>query len=253
MSKQEIYHLHPTGWENDPEEERFKVSTLDYLTVCTYNNYALIFRVSDSDKPRVAEILKAGLEKTLSQVRHICGTIEKDPLGGHSFVKRKDSTVTFVVQWLDSFQDNTAYPTFDEIENANFCTSALGDLTRWSVAPMTYGEKPEAHPIIALLLQLTRPILFREGWCSLCITTITRMMLWGGRDLLINLLKTVMLLLIIPRLLLGILPAWIYLFSQSLIHPKRKRLMDLLRLRDIQDISRLKCCSSICRRVKQQS
>lgn len=146
MSREEIFHLHPTGWENDPDEERFKVSTLDYLSVCTYNNYALFFRVEDADKPRVAEILKAGLEKTLSQVRHICGTIEKDPGGGHSFVKRKDSTVKFVVQWLDSSQGNIAYPTLDEIAKANFCTSALGDLSRWSVPPMTYGEKPEAHP-----------------------------------------------------------------------------------------------------------
>ncbi|OQE34825.1 hypothetical protein PENCOP_c015G02132 [Penicillium coprophilum] len=146
MPKQEVVHLHPFGWENDPEEERFKVSTLDYLTACTYNNYALFFRVDDADKARVVDVLKTGLERTLSQVRHICGTIEKDPSGGHSFVKKKNSTVQFVVQWLDSPEDSDDYPSFDEVAEKNFCTSALGDLKRWSVPPMTYGEKPEAHP-----------------------------------------------------------------------------------------------------------
>ncbi|KAJ5960048.1 Transferase [Penicillium vulpinum] len=147
MPRQDVFHLHPLGWENDPEEERFKVSTLDYLTVCTYNNYGLFFQVEDADKARVADVLKTGLERTLSQVRHICGTIEKDPSGGHSFVKKKDSTVRFVVQWLDSDSpEDSAYPTFDEIAKGNFCTSVLGDLNRWSIPPMTYGEKPEAHP-----------------------------------------------------------------------------------------------------------
>lgn len=146
MPKQEVFHLHPFGWENDPDEEHFPVSTLDYLTVCTYNNYALFFRVDDADKARVANVLKIGLERTLSQVRHICGTIEKVSSGGHSFFKKKDSTVRFVVQWLDSNEDGDAYPTFDEIAQGNFCTSVLGDLNRWSVPPMTYGEKPEAHP-----------------------------------------------------------------------------------------------------------
>ncbi|KAF4498679.1 Trichothecene 3-O-acetyltransferase [Fusarium agapanthi] len=112
MPKQHVYPLHPLGWENDPEEERFKVTTLDYLTVCSYNNYALFFKPQDPEKERTAEILKAGLERTLAQARHYCGTIEKDPGGGHSFT----NAVT------------------------------LGDLEQWSVPPMTYGEKPEAHP-----------------------------------------------------------------------------------------------------------
>ncbi|CAG8897166.1 unnamed protein product [Penicillium nalgiovense] len=146
MAHQEVLRVHPLGWENDPDEERFKVSTLDYLTACTYNNYALFFRLEDADKNRAVDVLKAGLERTLSQVRHLCGTIEKDPTGGHSFVKKKNSAVKFCVQWLDSPDICKHYPSFDEIEEGNFRTSILGDLQRWSVPPMTYGEKPEAHP-----------------------------------------------------------------------------------------------------------
>lgn len=163
MPEEDIFQIYPSNWENDPEEERFSFSTLDYLSVCTYNNYALFFRVDDADKPRVVETLKAGLARTLSQVRHICGTIEKDPSGGYSFVKKKDSNVRFVVQWLDSPKDSAAYPSFDDIAKANFCTSALGDLSCWSVPPMTYGEKPEAHPDCSPVVAAYKANFIRGG------------------------------------------------------------------------------------------
>ncbi|KAL2818574.1 transferase [Aspergillus granulosus] len=143
MPDQQVYYLHPLGWEKDPEEERFKVSTLDYLSVQTYNNYALFFRLADEDKQNAAEVLRAGLERTLSQARHLCGTIEKDHTGGHSFYKKKASTVQFIVQWLDS---DAEYPSIDEIEELHFAAAKLGNLNTWSVPPMTYGEKPEASP-----------------------------------------------------------------------------------------------------------
>jgi hypothetical protein len=146
MPRQEVHQLRPFGWENDPEEERFKVTTLDYLTACTYNNYALFFRLDNADKEKAAATLKEGLERTLSQARHYVGTIEKDAEGGHSFVKKKDSTVRFVVQWLDTPEDGAKYPSIDDIERTNYSAVTLGDLETWSVPPMTYGEKPEAHP-----------------------------------------------------------------------------------------------------------
>lgn len=79
MPKEEVYDLHPHGWENDPEVERFRVSTLDYLTCQTCNHYAVFFRLDDAAKIKVMEILKAGLERTLAQTRQLNGRIEKDP------------------------------------------------------------------------------------------------------------------------------------------------------------------------------
>ncbi|RFU81567.1 trichothecene 3-o-acetyltransferase [Trichoderma arundinaceum] len=143
MPKQEVFHLYPLGWENDPEEEKFKFSTLDYLTACTYNNYVLFFKLDDMNKPRMVTLLKEGLSRTLSQARQLCGTIEKDSEGYHSFVKRKDSTVQFVVQWLDSPED--CYPSFDEIESHNFSSIILGDLRLWSIDSMMHGIRHEAH------------------------------------------------------------------------------------------------------------
>jgi hypothetical protein len=142
MPEHQVYHVHPLGWEDDPEEERFKVTTLDYLSVQAYNNYALFFRLADEDKRNAAEVLKAGLERTLSQVRHLCGTIEEDTAGDHSFCKKRDSTVHFIVQSLEPEE----YPSLDEIEQSHFSAIKLGDLNIWSVPPMTYGEKPEANP-----------------------------------------------------------------------------------------------------------
>jgi hypothetical protein len=159
MPDQQVYHLHPLGWENDPEEERFPMSTLDYLSAQTYNNYALFFRLADEDKSNAAEVLKAGLERTLSQVRRICGTIEQDPAGGYSFHKKKDSTVRFIVQWLDSEE----YPSIDEIEQSHFSAVKLGDLNLWSVPPMTYGEKPEANPNNSPVVAAYKANFVRDG------------------------------------------------------------------------------------------
>jgi hypothetical protein len=88
--------------------------------------------------------LKEGLERTLSQVRHLCGTIEKDDDGHHSIVRKKTSTVQFVVQHLDTLEDN--FPSFAEIADAHFLEATLGDINVLSNSPMTCGNKPEAHP-----------------------------------------------------------------------------------------------------------
>ncbi|KAK1965278.1 hypothetical protein LY78DRAFT_738592 [Colletotrichum sublineola] len=144
MPREESYDLHPYGWENDPEVERFRLSTLDYLSFISYNHYALFFRLEDVEKPRVVEILKAGVERTLAQVRHLNGRIEKDPRGGYSFTKKKGDTVRFIVQWLDDPEDAGRYPSFDDIERAHFTALSLGDPGLWAVEPMTFGYKLEA-------------------------------------------------------------------------------------------------------------
>ncbi|CAO2651405.1 Nn.00g039750.m01.CDS01 [Neocucurbitaria sp. VM-36] len=163
MPKVKEFNLRPLGWENDPEEERFKLSTLDYLSTTTYTNTALFFKLEDAEKTfvlnqalcreskftdssdsKVAAILKEGLERTLSQVRHLVGTIERDEDGHHSIVKRKSSTVKFVIQYLDSPEDK--FPSFAEIADAHFLSTILGDINVLSNAPMTCGNKPEAHP-----------------------------------------------------------------------------------------------------------
>lgn len=131
MPTQEVIQLRPSGWESDPEEERFKVSTIDRTPVCAYNHYVVFFRVDDDTKDKAVTILKKGLEKTLSQARYMCSTIEKDQEGGHSFVKKKDTTVKLVIRKLDSPDEE--HPSLDDIQKAHFSAHALGDLDLWSM------------------------------------------------------------------------------------------------------------------------
>ncbi|KAK1988360.1 transferase [Colletotrichum cereale] len=144
MSSRQVFQLRPSGWEQDPDEERFKLSTIDPTPNCAYNHYALFFRLEDSDKSRAVDILKAGLERTLSQARYLCGTIEKDVEGSYCFVKRKDSTVQFVVHQLDPLGN---HPSLDDIERSHFSGQSLQDVNLWGVPGLTWGEdSPEANP-----------------------------------------------------------------------------------------------------------
>lgn len=134
------------GWESDPTDEFFKLCTLDYCSAQVFQSFALFFKLSDAEKPRVVELLKRGLEITLSQCRQLCGVLEEHPDSGLCFHKKRDSSVQFHVQWLDGPEDEGHYPTFDELERRHFTSQALGSLETWCVPPMTYGEKPEAQP-----------------------------------------------------------------------------------------------------------
>ncbi|KAL4737601.1 hypothetical protein BDV11DRAFT_206611 [Aspergillus similis] len=146
MPKQEVFELRPVGWESDPPDEYFKLSTLDYCVAQVYTNYALIFQLSDADKSKIISVLRRGLEITLSQCRQLCGVLEEHPDGGLCFHKKRQDTVQFHVQWLDGAEDKDTYPSFEDLEKRHFVSQALGNIKTWTVPPMTYGEKPEAQP-----------------------------------------------------------------------------------------------------------
>ncbi|KAI1384385.1 uncharacterized protein F4822DRAFT_414984 [Hypoxylon trugodes] len=147
MPKSQVFDVYPKGWEKDPANEYIKLAPLDYCVGQVYTNWALFFKLSDSDdRNAIIENLKRGLEVTLSQCRQLCGYVEAHPEGGFCFHKKKESTVEFHVQWLDGPEDEGKYPTFADLEERHFTTQSLGNLDTWCVAPMTYGEKPESQP-----------------------------------------------------------------------------------------------------------
>ncbi|KAK8136733.1 Acyl transferase [Apiospora sp. TS-2023a] len=135
--RQEEHAIRPTGWENDPEEERFRLSLFDPIILVVYCQFALYFRLDDAHRDQAAQVLQQGLERTLSQVRHLCGTIEKDEGGGFSFVKKRDTTVRYVVKWLDGPE----YPSIDDLESNTFSYKSLGaDPGAFALDGMPYGE-----------------------------------------------------------------------------------------------------------------
>ncbi|KAL1854398.1 hypothetical protein Daus18300_011497 [Diaporthe australafricana] len=165
MTNYKIFELRPSGWETDPAEERFKLSTIDPTPNCAYNHYVLFFRFQHEDRIKAANVLKNGLERTLSQARYLCGTIEKDSSGGHSFVKKKASTVKYVVKCLDSLEVDSTYPSMSDLENEHFACRALGDLGMWSANPwMTWGEgRPEADPDHGAVVAAYQATFIRGG------------------------------------------------------------------------------------------
>jgi hypothetical protein len=148
MPMQQVIELHPTGWETDPADEYLKLAPLDYCVGQVYTNWGLFFKLPDSQdhKEAIFDTIRRGLEVTLSQCRQLCGYVEEHPDGGLCFHKKRESTVELHVQWLDGPEDEGKHPTFDDLEKRNFTGQALGNLDTWCVAPMTYGEKPEAQP-----------------------------------------------------------------------------------------------------------
>lgn len=143
MPRKETFDLHPEGWASDPQDEFYRLSPLDYCVSQSYSAYCLFFKLPEADIPKIIQVLKRGLEITLSQCRQLCCVLEEHPDGGYCWHKTRDGTVQFHVQWLD---ENDC-PSFDELEASYFATRALGDLDKWCVSPMTYGEKPEAQPV----------------------------------------------------------------------------------------------------------
>ncbi|KAK1621930.1 hypothetical protein BDP81DRAFT_476709 [Colletotrichum phormii] len=158
--KVDVYNLHPTGWESDPEDEYHRLCTLDYCSGTIYCAYALFFKLDqDGDKHKIVDVLKQGLEITLSQCRRLCGTLKENPDGSGDgdlcFHKKRGDTVEFHVQWLDGTNTNTnntddddeKHPSYADFERQHFSNRAFGpDLNLWCVAPMTPAEKPSNRP-----------------------------------------------------------------------------------------------------------
>ena len=89
-------------------------------------------------------VLKEGVQRTVSQTRQMVGTLQKDPEGGHSVVRKKGDTFQFVVNKLDSPEDK--FPSMEEIAQADFSNQILGDVDKVCNVSMAYGVRPEAHP-----------------------------------------------------------------------------------------------------------
>ena len=146
MIEEQHFDVYPLGWENDPEVERFRLSKFDYFSNCAYSQYAILFRLTDADKPKVATVLQKGLERTLSRARHFCGDIEKDPKGGYSIVKRRKSAVCLFIYWYDAPGDTKKHPSFDDLAESNFSTVALSCLNVFTRISMRHRIIPDARP-----------------------------------------------------------------------------------------------------------
>ncbi|KAI6348248.1 hypothetical protein MCOR25_010829 [Pyricularia grisea] len=143
-NRNQIFKLRPFGGENDQDEERIHATIFDYTVPMSYNAWAIYFKLDDqTSRPKVVEVLKTGLERTISQCRQLVGRFETNlDDDGYSFVKRKDDTVDFIVEYWD----DANVPSLDEIQKAHFASSILGDVGRFCAPGMECGQRPACHP-----------------------------------------------------------------------------------------------------------
>jgi Transferase family len=140
-----MFHLHPLGFETS-KEEWFRLSILDVIVPPNYNTYAIVFKLDHSDETAIVKTFKRGIEATLQQCRHLAGTIEKNKHGDYSIVKRPESTVEFVVQWLNDPEDD--YPSYFELERANFTCARLGHPAILGIEGMPNARHPDDSPVV---------------------------------------------------------------------------------------------------------
>ncbi|KAJ4369764.1 hypothetical protein N0V83_005528 [Neocucurbitaria cava] len=154
MRRKEKFHLHPLDSKTS-KEEWFRLSILDVVVPPNYNTYAIIFKHDHTDERTVIEIFKSGIEATLQQCRHLAGTIQRNKHGDYSIVKRPESSVEFVVQWLNSPEDD--YPSYADLERANFTCAKLGDPEILGVEGMPESRNPDGNPfVVAFQLNFIR-------------------------------------------------------------------------------------------------
>lgn len=165
MVAKETYQLHPLGYDTQPEVEEFPLSSIDLTCVCTYNQYAFVFKLDEAtDKVALAKLIKQGLEATLGQCRHLVGTIEKSKADEYSIVKKRTSTVPFEVQWLDG-PDSQA-KSFEDMSRLHFSGKAFGDKSFIGIKSMTFGAPCylDSSPVVSGF-----KLNFISGGMILCI------------------------------------------------------------------------------------
>ncbi|CAO2648460.1 Nn.00g077270.m01.CDS01 [Neocucurbitaria sp. VM-36] len=143
--RKETFHLHPLDFETSAEEW-FRLSILDVVVPPNYNTYAIVFKQDSSDETTVVETFKRGIEATLQQCRHLNGTIQKNQNGDYSIVKKPESTVEFVVQWLNGPEDD--FPSYSDLESAEFTCARLGDPALLGVEGMPDSRHPDDSPVV---------------------------------------------------------------------------------------------------------
>lgn len=135
-------------------KEAWRLSALDVVVPANYNNYAIIFKARDANPEVVVETFKRALEATLQQCRHLAGTIQANEFGDYSIVKTPHSAVKFGLNWLD---DADEFPSFDNLEGANFTLRSLGNHCSLSVPGMPDSRHPDEEPaVLALQLNFIR-------------------------------------------------------------------------------------------------
>ncbi|KAF1944038.1 hypothetical protein EJ02DRAFT_399503 [Clathrospora elynae] len=119
-------HIHPTGWEANPESEIFPISLLGVIMPKIYVLITEVFSLPDNaDVDAITKSMVAGLEFSLSQAQNriLTGTLQTDATSGEMWVeKKKVSTVSLQVKHMLGEKE---FPSYHELADKDFPASLL--------------------------------------------------------------------------------------------------------------------------------
>jgi hypothetical protein len=108
-------HVHPSGWESDPQSEEFPLEPMGHFMPKIYVLVAEVFSLPEgADTKAIAESMTVGLESTLSQFPILTGVLKMDADDGRMRVaKKRESTLSMYVKYM--LRDNE-FPSYKELE-----------------------------------------------------------------------------------------------------------------------------------------
>ncbi|KUJ09022.1 uncharacterized protein LY89DRAFT_788437 [Mollisia scopiformis] len=95
-----VHHVRPIGWQNDPDQEIWILSDLEYMMPQVFLKFSFLYKIGEGvDEIAVIDGLKESLALTLSQYRPLTGVFKKDD-GEVKIFRNRGDTVSFVVKRL---------------------------------------------------------------------------------------------------------------------------------------------------------
>ncbi|KAI1296449.1 transferase [Xylaria venustula] len=110
-----IFQVKPTGWQNDPDQETWKLGDLEYAMPSGVVRVMFLYRLSKPvDHGSMITQLRCGLEATLSQCRTLTGVFKKQE-GEVFIIRNRGGAIPFIVKYSDN--DDAS---FEILEAAGF-------------------------------------------------------------------------------------------------------------------------------------
>lgn len=121
----ETFCIRPLGHEDGQETENFLMSDFDHLAPPFYTMLSLCYKLEEAQNHEtvtqsyetVAQNLKDGLQITVGQYRIVSATVQTDPTGQLSAVRKRDGGVNFTINFMDEADD---FPDFETLNQADF-------------------------------------------------------------------------------------------------------------------------------------
>ncbi|KAM7215913.1 Transferase [Rhypophila decipiens] len=117
---QVAHHVRPEGWQNDPDQEIWKLSDLDYTQPPVFLQQTFVYRlpaVDDKEKTKTENILTNALARTARQCRTLSGVLEEEA-GEVRICKTRDSYISFIVKHLNQTTEDAT--SFDDLAFPGF-------------------------------------------------------------------------------------------------------------------------------------